>query len=552
MKTRKLALFIFAAVLSLGAHASEKRYLVQFKSPQAFKSVLQSMRTANPFSTSSTMTSMKLLNSNAVVGEAFEHLDMLVVETSDPAAISSLRQHPAIGLVEEEIFHPAPKPMATWGNQIQAQHTSKARMETPWGILAVKAPEAWTTTKGETARVMVLDTGLDVEHIALKGRYEKGRNFAGGSPDDLTDGIGHGSHVAGTILADGLNGALVGVAPEAKLLMGKVCTAMGCSSVAIAGGINWAIDEQVDVINMSLGGMFISHGEALALDRAEQAGVMVIAASGNSGTGSVSYPAAYRSVLAVGAVDSSLVKADFSQWGPQLGVVAPGVDVISSVPRGSGREASVQMDLADGKGLTDVKALPFVGSARGSNMSNELVFANLGKLADFATINVQGKFALISRGEIAFSEKVSNALQAGAVGVVIYNNVPGLLQGTLTEDGSEISAPVVMIEQTVGEQARAALAAGTPIVASMSVQASDYAAFQGTSMACPHVAGVAALVRAANKSLTPAQVRDLLKATATPLGPNLNNEYGAGIVNAQAAVQRALAMDVPAALRAAN
>ena len=74
----------------------------------------------------------------------------------------------------------------------------------------------------------------------------------------------------------------------------------------------------------------------------------------------------------------------------------------------------------------------------------------------------------------------------------------------------------------------------------MSIDATDYASFQGTSMATPHVAGVAALVRAANKSLTPAQVRDVLKNTATPLGPNDNNEYGRGMVNAEAAVAQAV------------
>ena len=77
------------------------------------------------------------------------------------------------------------------------------------------------------------------------------------------------------------------------------------------------------------------------------------------------------------------------------------------------------------------------------------------------------------------------------------------------------------------------------MVVRIAIEPSDYASFQGTSMATPHVAGVAALVRAANPQLTPSQVKALLKQTATPLGPNSNNEYGAGIVNAEAAVGQA-------------
>ena len=101
-------------------------------------------------------------------------------------------------------------------------------------------------------------------------------------------------------------------------------------------------------------------GEAVALKAAEAAGVFIAAASGNDGVSKVGYPAAEPTVTAVGAVDEQMVKAVFSNWGPELAVVAPGVDVFSSVPRGSGRAAEVQVDL--GKGLGTVAALPFTGT----------------------------------------------------------------------------------------------------------------------------------------------------------------------------------------------
>ncbi len=528
---------ILGFALSLSAHA--EKYLVQFKSPQTFEMMAQNMK-AQAFSQmgATDVAPMRLFNSNASVSEALEHVQLLIIDSNDTAAIESLRRHPAIALVEKEIMHPAPKIMATFSAaKAKRPKKPKTRMDRPWGIDSVKAPGAWTTTQGASARVLVLDTGLDKEHPALRTQLEEGKNFTGGSPTDISDEIGHGTHVSGTILAMGQVGGLVGVAPKAKLLMGKVCTSLGCPSTAIAAGINWAVSQKVDVVNMSLGGMMISAGERAAIAAAEANGVFIAAASGNDGTGRVSFPAAVETLTAVGAIDVTNKKADFSQWGPELDVVGPGVDVMSSVPRGTGRGATVKLDT--GKGLNVVKALPFVGSPV-RVVEGDLVFAGLGKPADVASLNLTGKIALISRGEIPFKEKVANVLAKGAIGAVIFNNAPGLLQGTLSEDGTEAAIPAVMIEQTLGEEAKAALTGGGSASSSFAIEATDYSAFQGTSMATPHVAGVAALIRSANKRLTPLQVREILKSTATALGPNPNNEYGSGLVNAEAAVQKAL------------
>lgn len=540
MKTTVLGMILTA--LSFTAHADSKRYLVKFKNNQTFSNVMQSMKNAqfnspNAMFTTNTGAPIKLLNTNAAVTAPLEQIKMLVIESSDEAAVRSLKQHPAIALVEEEIIHPAPKPLSTHGQAAVLGKKKAGKMAMPWGIKAVNAPEAWQTTKGATARVMVLDTGLDEGHPAVSGRFEAGQNFTTFDVNDITDEVGHGTHVAGTILADGQNGGLVGVAPEAKLLVGKVCSPRGCSSIAIARGVNYAVQQKADVVNMSLGGMMMSEAEAQALLAAEAAGVMIVAASGNDGTNKVGYPAAFRTALAVGAIDEQLKKADFSQFGPELAIVGPGVDVISSVPRGTGRTASVSADL--GKGLKEIVATPFVGSPLAQNTENEVVFAGLGQPADFAGVNVSGKFALISRGMIPFKDKVANAIAAGATGVIIFNNVPGLMQGTLSEDGTEVAVPVAMVEQTMGETAKQLLAQGQVVRFSMSIDATDFASFQGTSMATPHVAGVAALVKAANHNLTPNEVRQLLKSTATPLSPNANNELGSGLVNAREAVAQA-------------
>ena len=114
------------------------------------------------------------------------------------------------------------------------------------------------------------------------------------------------------------------------------------------------------------------------------------------------------------------------------------------------------------------------------------------------------------------------------------------MQGSLAADGSLLNLPVVMIEQTEGTALVAELTKGGAASAAVSTLPTDYAAFDGTSMATPHVAGVVALIRSANKKLTPAQVRAILTTTAKHLAPNDTNQFGAGIVQADLAVKKAV------------
>jgi serine protease len=320
----------------------------------------------------------------------------------------------------------------------------------------------------------------------------------------------------------------------------------------------------VDVISMSLGGPVGSSQEATAVQKAERAGVVVVEASGNSATDpgyspnkndpgcrsnnpfqpsncGVGFPAAFPTVVAVGALDSKLVKTNFSQWGPELDVTAPGSAVISSVPMGTGRNSVVALTVAGVE--KSIKSAAFSGTELFATpvIHDIVAVPGMGAPEDFAKVNVAGKFALVSRGTIKFAEKVQNAIAAKAVGVLIYNNVEGLMQGAVTEDGSLVNLPVVMIEQAEGQALVAALAQGSAASAAITLSPSDYASFDGTSMATPHVAGVVALIRSANKNLTPAQVRQILTSTAHALAPNDTNQYGAGLVQADAAVQKALA-----------
>jgi subtilisin family serine protease len=562
-----VTLMIGALLLTVSAQAKD-RYIVQFKSTQGY----QAMK--NYFATTEALTPN--------MQHSLDNVNAMVFKTKNLALLNSLKNHPEVLSVEAERFFPAPKPVngfkiskvsyvESYKKKKPAMPTADSDMVyasgTPWGIRAVHAGEAWAQSSGQNARVMVLDTGVDAEHPAIAPNFEKGKNFtenASGQvvPTDFADEEGHGTHTSGTV-AGAYNAAtgFSGVAPKAHLLMGKVCGTDGCSSIAIVEGINWGIEEKVDVISMSLGGPIGSTPERTAVQNAEKAGVLVVAASGNGAddpsyspnkndpkcgnsffgnTCGVSFPAAFPTVLAVGAVNEQLVKTSFSQWGPELDISAPGAAVLSSVPRGSGRESKVQVTV-NGT-ATDVKSSAFSGTELIPNaVMNSLVSVpGVGKPEDFAQVDVKGKFALVKRGEIKFADKVQNAITAGATGVVIYNHSPGLISGSLSEDGTVIPYPVVMVEQTTGEMLAAELAKGSAVSASVALTPTDYASFDGTSMATPHVAGVAALVRSANKSLTPAQVRALLASTAQALSPNDTNQYGAGMIQADAAVRKAV------------
>lgn len=488
------------------------------------------------------------LGLNIRVEDSLDHLQSLVLETQDPEEMTKLEATGWVTEVEKEIFHPSPMPLLSYrpwkiGDvAITAPQGSRILTETPsmpWGIRAVKAPEAWALNgKGAGARVLVLDTGIDHHHPALARNFEEGRDFTGnGNPNDVTDKVGHGSHVAGTIAGVELVTGFAGVAPEAKLLAGRVCSEKGCSNVAVAQGINWGINKKVDVINMSLGGPVGSMAEKRAVEAAAQAGVTVVAASGNSGTARISYPAAFADSVAVGAVDSNLRRASFSQYGPELAVMAPGVSIASSVPLGTGRVSKVIVQ-SQLHGTYEVKSTSFVGSPQVKNpLTNEVVACNLGKVGHFPK-EVAGRFALIERGEITFAEKVKNAIDAGAAGVVLFNNEQGLIQGAVSTDGSTVDIPVVMIEQNVGRTLVQEIRQGKHPRVMVRTTGSDYAALDGTSMASPHVAGVAALMKAARHTLTPAQIKRILKASASTLGDS--QQYGSGLVNAEKALIQVL------------
>lgn len=203
-----------------------------------------------------------------------------------------------------------------------------------WGHATLGVPEAWKTTKGKGVKVAILDTGCDGDHRDLKDRIVAAKDFTG-SRSGWSDVQGHGTHVAGVVVAAENGVGMVGVAPEAQLIVAKVLDDRGSGlSSWIAAGIDWSVDQGADVISMSLGGGAADARTLTAIRRARSKGVIVIAAAGNEGPreGTIGYPGGFPESVCVGAVDDQLRVAGFSSRGRELDVAAPGVNIRSCYP----------------------------------------------------------------------------------------------------------------------------------------------------------------------------------------------------------------------------
>jgi subtilisin family serine protease len=204
--------------------------------------------------------------------------------------------------------------------------------EFQWNAPAIALPEAWDVTTGSTGTILaVLDTGVDATHPDLVGRMTSGPNagwdFVHNSAN-TSDLHGHGTMVSGIAAATGNEGiGVAGVCWSCRIMPVRVLNESGMGSqFTLAAGIDWAVAHGADVINMSITASVGTLTLQTAVRNASFAGVVLVAAAGNQGAG-VLYPAAYPEVLAVGASDINDVRAGFSNFGPQLDLLAPGVDI---------------------------------------------------------------------------------------------------------------------------------------------------------------------------------------------------------------------------------
>lgn len=212
--------------------------------------------------------------------------------------------------------------------------SAKAAEKTCWGVANSGIMEVWSRASGKGMVVAVIDTGCDVSHPDLKDAIVDAKDFTG-SPYGVDDRVGHGTHTAGTIAARKNGVGIIGWAPDCSLMVLKALGDNGAGNDGwIAAAIDYAVEKKADVISMSLGSSQPSEAIRAACKRADDAGVILVAAAGNDGPrpDTVNYPGGFDECICVAAVDCNLKVADFSSRGNKVFIASPGVDIVSDFP----------------------------------------------------------------------------------------------------------------------------------------------------------------------------------------------------------------------------
>jgi serine protease len=426
-------------------------------------------------------------------------------------------------------------------------------------VRMVQAPRVWDANEdgvldtgapiGRGIRVCIIDSGIDRRHPELLIPYAAGRDFVDNDddPSDETDGvrgIGHGTHVAGIIAAQLSSGGatypnmspsgMVGVAPGAELLIARVLNVQERATVSnVLLALEWCQQQGANIASLSLGAP-VNMGRTAqeAFQAASDAGMLVVAASGNDSLpdhqAPLSYPAAFPSVLAVGAVDAQEEVADFSNGGERLSLVAPGVDVLSSVTLQGATVAQV-----------DTEGQPFNARSLFFSPAGEYT----GKLIDCGVGEGQGCKGGTCEGFVAYVRLTGSTSASRVAQSVMKQGARAIIFGA---DESEDRAWQLSLDGpgkkwvptlAVGRESRASMLKHLGRQTHVNLRGVDYAYFPGTSMAAPHVTGVAALVWSARPTLKASEVRSLLERTAKDLGePGHDSRYGHGLVQARTAL----------------
>jgi subtilisin family serine protease len=458
----------------------------------------------------------------ANVHALFPEVRAIAIEIRNPNQLAALQRNPRVEYVE-------PVPMR-YKMDLSNSQLTPAVNNGLYGLVTTKATDVHQQlgTTGVGVNVGVADTSLDYNHPDIAANYKGGIDTVGAGDNNPIndDGETHGTHVAGTILGASNSVGVYGVAYSANLYHARVLGPNGGTTTDIMEGVRWLVEQRgCKVVNLSLGGGLKSRTEENFYKDMRNKGALIVAATGNDGKTAISYPAGYAVNIAVGAVDRNNAHADFSNTGRNIDVSAPGVLVLSSVPKGQGAEASVTT-------TSSSTAFGFEYAGKTEGTTGTLVFCGLGQAGEFPA-GVAGNIALIQRGTISFADKVTNAMNAGAAAVVIYNNAAGDFTGTLGAAGAWI--PTVSVSDAVGAALKSQASAPSTVVN----KTSDWDYYDGTSMATPHVTGVIALIWSKNPSFTNTKVENNLFTTCTNLGAaGYDTTYGYGLVNAYAAVTK--------------
>jgi len=393
---------------------------------------------------------------------------------------------------------------------------------------------------GTGIKIAIIDTGIDFNHPDLFGWGPDGKVIGGynfiqeGQPP--LDNNGHGTQVAGVIAADG---EVVGVAPKAKILAYKVSEdGEGVSSELIVKAIEKAIEDEVDIINISLGVNKTNAKIDHAVDNALEKGIVVVVAAGNDGPKlkTIGSPGRNFGAITVGATYNNLT---------------------------SSLVATLEVD------EKPYTVIPMVGSPKLEPISEKIVFGRYGKIEDLEKIDVKNSILIVERGSdvkgelLYFSIKEGNAANAGAKALIVYNNEPGIFLGELIHEFIQPEykpqIPVVSIDREKGLKIKESIKNGneasmhlfynpdfvvhfssrgpvSPFYIKPEIVApgayinttqnnGGYNFTSGTSYAAPHVSGAAALLLQKNPELHHHEIKSLLLTTVDPVSDAYGQEF---------------------------
>ena len=218
--------------------------------------------------------------------------------------------------------------------------TNDPYLSQQWGLLKIGTPTAWGTTTGSSSVIVaVIDTGADLAHPDLKGRFTAGYDFVNNDRDP-SDDQGHGTATSGIVGAATNNSTgIAGMCWTCTLMPIKALNSSGSGSYStIANAVTWAADNGADVINLSLGGSTDSSTLHSAVTYARNKGIVIVGSAGNNGTTALTYPGSYSEVLSVAGSTSNDGLYSWSTYGSWVKVAAPGCDYTTA--RGGGYNSS--------------------------------------------------------------------------------------------------------------------------------------------------------------------------------------------------------------------
>ena len=479
------------------------------------------------------------------------NVKLVEVDGSLPSAIAELKSNPAVAYAEPNwIYHAEATP-------------NDPRYSQLWGLAKINAPLAWNTTTGNGGvTVGVVDTGIATDHLDLAANVVPGYDYVQGDTDPR-DYNGHGTHVAGTIGARGNNAiGVTGVNWQVSLMPVRVLDANGSgSNTNVTAGLTYACTHGATIVNASLGGTGYSTPMRDAI--AACPNTLFVVAAGNDGVNDDTtphYPCNYGAapdnlpnVICVAATDPTDNLASFSNYGASVDLAAPGVEIASTWPA---------YDTLYSQGWED----PFSGFTPSGSFGRSATHASGAySIADTPSGNYSPS---------SFTYEISNAPVASLTGRIgcraFYNlrlatelgdymGVIGSADGWSTYSGSgwtgssggvfnglstDLSAFDGTAALSVGVYLQSDSDGGVDdggylddlAVRCLKPSAEDYNTISGTSMATPHVAGVAALVKAAHPSYTVAQIKNAILSGTDAVGALSGQVATGGRLNACKAV----------------